>query len=99
MNFSLYSGSNGDVLSKVLRGQPDMTPEKPDKTLSKNREDVQPQDSDKGNIISETHTIPQCKDITLSTSTAPTSTLVPGTGKDDVHITDPFRQQSQILMV
>ena len=99
MNFSLYAGSNGDVLSKVLRGQPDMTPEKPDTTLSKNREDVQPQDSYKGIIIPETHTVPQHKDITLSTSTAPTSTLVPGTGKDDVHITDPFRQQSQILKV
>ena len=97
MNFSLYSGFGGDVLSKVLRGQPDMTQEKPDTTLSQNREDVQPQDSDKGNIIPETHTVPQRKDITLSTSTAPT--LVPGTGKDDVNITDPFRQQSQILKV
>jgi hypothetical protein len=68
-------------------------------TLSKNREDVQPQDSDKGNIIPETHTIPQRKDITLSTSAAPTSTLVPGTGKDDVHITDPFRYLHTFLLL
>ena len=38
MNFSLYSGSDDDVLTKVLRGKPDI--EKPDKTLSKNREEV-----------------------------------------------------------
>jgi hypothetical protein len=25
MNFSLFSGSDGDVLSRVLCGQPDMT--------------------------------------------------------------------------
>jgi len=99
MNFSLYSGSDDDVLSKVLRGQPDIIQEKPDTTLSKNREDVQPQDdSDKGNLTLETHTVPQRKDNTLSTSTAPIP-LVPGTGKDDVNITDPFRQQSQILKV
>ena len=97
MNFSLYLGSDSDVLSKVLRGKPDMTQEKPDTTLSKDRENVQPQDSEKGNIIPKTHTIPQRKEISLSTSTAPTPTLVPGTGKDDVNITDPFRQQSQIL--
>ena len=99
MNFSLYLGSDSDVLSKVLRGKPDMTQEKPDTTLSKDRENVQPQDSDKGNIIPKTHTVPQHKDITLSTSTDPTPTLVPGTGKDDVNITDRFRQQSQILKV
>jgi hypothetical protein len=99
MNFSLYSGFGGGVLSKVLRGKPDMTEEKPDTTLSKNREDVQPQDSDKGNIIPETYTFPQRKDNTLSTRTAPTPTLVPGIGKDDVNITVPFRQQSQILKV
>ena len=99
MNFSLYLGSDSDVLSKVLRGKPDMTQEKPDTTLSKDRENVQPQDSEKGNIIPKTHTIPQRKEISLSTSTAPTPTLVPGTGKDDVNITDPFRQQSQILKV
>jgi hypothetical protein len=118
MNFSLYSGSDDDVLTKVLRGKPDI--EKPDKTLSKNREEVKPDttlsknreevkpdttlsknreevlphDSNKGNIIPETHTIPQCKDITLSTSAAPNPTLVPGTGNDDVNITDPLRQQS-----
>jgi len=96
MNFSLYSGSDDDVLSKVLRGQPDIIQENPDT----NREDVQPQDdSDKGNLTLETHTVPQRKDNTLSTSTAPPPTLVPGIGKDDVHITDPFRQQSQILKV
>ena len=99
MNVSLYSGFSDDVLPKVLRGQPDMTQEKPDTTLSKSREDVQPQDSDKRNIIPETDTVPQRKDITLSTSTAPTPTLVPGTGKDDMNITDPFKQQSQILKV
>jgi hypothetical protein len=48
-------------------------------------------------FLSYIHTIPQRKEISLSTSTAPTPTLVPGTGKDDVNITDPFRQQSQIL--
>ena len=99
MNCSLYSGFGGDVLSKVLRGQPDMTQEKPDRTLSKNREEVQPQDSDKGNIIPKTHIIPQRKDNTLSTRTAPTPTLVPGIGKDELNITDPFRQQSQIRKV
>ena len=99
MNFSLYSGFGGDVLSKVLRGQPDMTQEKPDTSLSKNREDVQPHDSDKGNIIPETHTVSQHKDNTLSTRTASTPTLVPGIGKDDVNITEPFRQQSQMLKV
>jgi hypothetical protein len=139
-NFSLYSGSDDDVLTKVLRGKPDMTEEnpdatlsknreevkpdttlsknreevkpdttlsknreevkpdttlsknreevKPDTTLSKNREEVLPHDSNKGNIIPETHSIPQRKDITLSTS------AVPGTGNDDVNITDPLRQQS-----
>ena len=38
MNFSLYSDSDGNVLSKVLLGKPDI--EKPDTTLPKNREDV-----------------------------------------------------------
>jgi hypothetical protein len=89
MNFSLFSGSDGDVLSRVLCGQPDMTQAKPD---TKNSEKVQPQDSDKRNIIQETHT--QRKDITLSTSAAPNPTLVPGTGNDDVNKTDPLRQQS-----
>ena len=86
MNFSLFSGSDGDVLSRVLCGQPDMTQAKPDTTLSKNSEEVLPQDYDKGNIIQETRT--QRKDITLSTSAAP------GTGNDDVNKTDPLRQQS-----
>jgi hypothetical protein len=72
MNFSLFSGSDDDVLSRVLCGQPDMTQAKPD---TKNSEKVQPQDSDKRNIIQETHT--QRKDITLSTSAAPNPTLVP----------------------
>ena len=89
MNFSLFSGSDGDVLSRVLCGQPDMTQAKPD---TKNSEKVQLQDSDKGNIIQETHT--QRKDNTSSTSAAPNSTLVPGTGNDDVNKTDPLRQQS-----
>ena len=88
MNFSLYSGSDGDVLFKVLRGKPDI--EKPDTTLSKNREDVQLQDSSKGCIIPQAHTIPQPTD----TSTAPTPSLVPGTEKDDVNITEPVRQKS-----
>ena len=83
MNFSLFSGSDGDVLSRVLCGQPDMTQAKPD---TKNSEKVQPQDSDKRNIIQETHT--QRKDNTLSTS------AVPDTGNDDVNKTDPLRQQS-----
>jgi anti-sigma28 factor (negative regulator of flagellin synthesis) len=69
-------------MSKVLRGKLDMTQEKPDTTLSKDRENV-----------------PQRKDGTLPTSTAPSPTPAPGTGKDDVNITDPFRQQSQILKV
>ena len=42
----------------------------------------------KGNIIPETHTIPQRKDITLSTS------VVPGTGNDDVNKTDTLGGQS-----
>jgi hypothetical protein len=92
MNFSLFSGSDGDVLSRVLCGQPDMTQAKPDTTLSKNSEEVLPQDYDKGNIIQETRT--QRKDITLSTSAAPNPTLVPGTGNDDVNKTDPLRGQS-----
>ena len=81
-NISLYLGSDCDVLFKVLRGKLDMTQEKPDTTLSKDRENV-----------------PQRKDSTLPTSTAPSPTLAPGTGKDDVNIADPFRQQSQILKV
>jgi hypothetical protein len=85
MNFSLYSDFNWDVLSKVLRGKPDMTQEKPDTT---HREEVLPHDSNEGNIIPETHTVAQRTDITLPPST------VPGTGKDDVNITDPVRQQS-----
>jgi hypothetical protein len=88
MNFSLYSGSDDDVLYRVLCGQPGMTQAKPDTTLSKNRKEVLPRDYDKGNIIPETHTIPQRKDITLSTNTAPTPTLFPG--NDDVNVTDPF---------
>jgi hypothetical protein len=40
MNFSLYLGSDCDVLSKVLRGKLDMTQEKPDTTRSKDRENV-----------------------------------------------------------
>ena len=86
MNFSLYSGTDVDVLSRVLCGQPDMTQAKPDPTLSKDRKEVLPHDYDKGNIIPETHTIPQCKDITISTSAV--------SGNDDVNITDPPRQQS-----
>jgi hypothetical protein len=82
MNFSLFSGSDGDVLSRVLCGEPGMTQAKPDTT----------QDCDKGTITSETH--PQRKDITLSTSAAPNPTLVPGTGNDDVNKTDPLRGQS-----
>ena len=82
MDFSLYSGSDGDVLSKVLRGNPDI--EKTDTTLPKNREDVQLQDSSKGSIIPQAHT---------DTSTAPT----PSPEKDDVNITDPrpIKQKSQ----
>ena len=93
MNFSLYSGSDGDVLFKVLRGKPDI--EKPDTTLSKNREDVQLQDSSKGCIIPQAHTIPQPTD----TSTAPTPSLVPE--KDDVNITDPgpIKQKSQNYII
>jgi hypothetical protein len=93
MNFSLYSGSDGDVLSKVLRGKPDI--EKPDTTLPKNREDVQLQDSSKGCIIPQAHTIPQPTD----TSTAPTPSLV--TEKDDVNITDPrpIKQKSQNYII
>ena len=88
MNFSLYSGSDGDVLSKVLRGKPNI--EKPDKTLPKNREDVQLQDS---SIIPQAHTIPQPTD----TSTAPT----PSPEKDDVNITDPrpIKQKSQNYII
>jgi hypothetical protein len=83
MNFSLFSGSDGDVLARVLCGQPAKTQAKPD---TKNSEKVQPQDSDKRNIIQETHT--QRKDNTLSTS------AVPDTGNDDVNTTDPLRKQS-----
>jgi hypothetical protein len=82
MNFSLFSGSDGDFLSRVLCGEPGMTQAKPDTT----------QDCDKGTITSETH--PQRKDITLSTSAAPNPTPVPGTGNDDVNKTDPLRGQS-----
>ena len=84
MNFSLYSGSDGDVLSKVLRGKPNI--EKPDKTLPKNREDVQLQDS---SIIPPAHTIPQ----PTNTSTVPE--------KDDVNITDrrPIKQKSQNYII
>ena len=84
MNFSLYSGSDGDVLAKVLRSKADI--EKTDTTLPKNREDVQLQDSSKGCIIPQAHT---------DTSTAPTPSLVPE--KDDVNITDPrpIKQKSQ----
>jgi hypothetical protein len=63
-----FNDSGDDVLYRVLCGQPDMTQAKPDTTLSKNSEEVLPQDYDKGNIIPETHTIPQRKDITLSTT-------------------------------
>jgi hypothetical protein len=86
MNFSLYSGPDGDVLSKVLRGNPDI--EKPDTTLPKNREDVQLQDSSKACIIPQAHT-----------STASTPSLVPE--KDDVNITDPrpIKQKSQNYII
>jgi hypothetical protein len=68
MNFSLYSGSDGDVLSKVLRGKPDI--EKTDTTLPKNREDVQLQDSSKGSIIrqSDTSTVPEKDDVNITDS-------------------------------
>ena len=93
MNFSLYSDSDGNVLSKVLLGKPDI--EKPDTTLPKNREDVQLQDSSKGCIIPQAHTFPQLTD----TSTAPTPSLVPE--KDYVNITDPrpIKQKSQNYIV
>ena len=98
INFSLYSDFDGDVLSKVLLGKPDMTQE-PDTTLSKNKEEVIPHDSNKGTNISETHTVSQPTNMPLSTSTAPTPSLVPGTGKDDVNRTDPHRnQQSQHII-
>ena len=66
MNFSLYSGSDGDVLSKVLRGKPDI--EKTDTTLPKNREDVQLQDSSKGSIIrqADTSTVPEKDDVNIT---------------------------------
>jgi hypothetical protein len=88
MNFSLYSGSDGDVLSKVLRSKADI--EKTDTTRPKNREDVQLQDSSKDSIIPQAHT---------DTSTAPTPSLVPE--KDDVNITDPrpIKQKSQNYIV
>ena len=84
MNFSLYSDSDGDVLSK---GNLDI--EKPDKTLPKNREDVQPQDSSKGCMIPQAHTFPQ----PAVTRTAPE--------KDDVDITDPrpIKQKSQNYII
>ena len=80
MNFSLYSDSDGNVLSKVLLGKPDI---------------VQLQDSRKGCIIPQEHTIPQPTD----TSTAPTPSLVPE--KDDVNITDPrpIKQKSQNYII
>ena len=97
MNFSLYSGSDGDVLSNVLRGKPVVTVENPDTSLSKNREEVKPDktlsknkeevllhDSNKGYTTPETHA--QRKDITVS----PNTTLV-----NDVNTTDPLEQQSQ----
>jgi hypothetical protein len=94
MILSLYLGSDGVVLSKVILGKPDMTEEKPDTTLSKNIEEVLPQDSNKGNIDPETHTVPQRTNMTFC-STAPTPSPVPGTIKDDIHITDHLRQQLQ----
>lgn len=98
INFSLYSDFDGDVLNKVLLGKPDITKE-PDTTLSKNGEEMLPDYSNKGNIISETHTVSQPTNIPLSTSTASTPSLVPGTGKDDVNRTDPHRkQQSQHII-
>jgi hypothetical protein len=93
MNFSLYSDSDGNVLSKVLLGKPDI--EKPDTTLPKNREDVQLQDSSKGCIISQAHAFSQ----PTNTSTAPTLSLVPE--KDDVDTTDPrpIKQKSQNYII
>jgi hypothetical protein len=89
MILSLYLGSDRDLVSKVILGNADITGEQLDTTRSKNIED-----SNKGNIDPETHTVPQRTNTTFS-STAPTPSPVPGTGKDDIHITDPFRQQSQ----
>ena len=94
MNFSLYSDSDGDVLFRVLCGKANMTQPTPDTTLSKQRE-LSPRDSNKVDIIPKTLTITQHKDITLSTSTAPNPTLVPGTGNVDVNITEPLGQQSR----
>ena len=93
MNFSLYSDSDDNVLSKVLLGKPDI--EKPDTTLPKNREDLQLHDFSKGCIIPQAHTIPQPTD----TSTAPTPSLV--TEKDDVNITEPrpIKQKSQNYII
>ena len=88
MNFSLYSDSDGNVLSKVLLGKPDI--EKPDTTLPKNRED-----SSKGCINPPTHTFSQPTD----TSTASTLSLVPE--KDDVDTTypRPIKQKSQNYII
>ena len=88
MNFSLYSDSDGNVLSKVLLGKPDI--EKPDTTLPKNRED-----SSKGCINPPTRTFSQPTD----TSTASTLSLVPE--KDEVDTTDPrpIKQKSQNYII
>jgi hypothetical protein len=83
MNFSLYSGSDGDVLSKVLRGKPDI--EKPDTTLPKNREDVQLQDSSKESITPQSHT-----------STAPTPSQKDDVNITDPR---PIKQKSQNYII
>jgi len=88
MNFSLYSGSDGDVLSKVLLGKPVMTQEKPDTTLYSGSDGDDLSNSKdlcaKPDIAQEKpDTVPQSTDQ----STAPTSSFVPE--KDDVNIIDP----------
>ena len=86
INCTTLSGSDGDVLSKVLRGQPDMKQEKhPSKygeSLPKQRTIMRPPPAAKEAIASEKHPAAKSKAI-LSERTD--TALVKGASMEDTH--------------
>ena len=86
INCTTLSGFDGDVLSKVLRGQPDMKqekhPSKYGKNLPKIEKKMMPPPATKKKMTSEKHPAAKSKAI-LSEKTD--TALVKGAGNEDTH--------------
>ena len=99
INCTLLSGVDGDVLSKVLRGQPDMKqekhPSKYGKSLPEKEKKMRPPPATKKKMTSEKHPAAEIKAI-LSEKTD--TTLVKGGRIEDTHKTGGLPKQQTLKM-